>query len=518
MSDVSDVIIGLFSDSFRIISKKETCDVFTIEYQVNNISKNFSKTDDWRKTIINSRDLIEVSFFEEEEEDPISYLSNVKNSWNDFIIDLQNSSFQQGKIKIHIEKKFQNNRLSIYDIESFIEYIKSLSLSQFFAIIDNYFVTLLIFEVQDNYFHNWATNSIAFVGKNSLYNLAGIGSVDRVKRINEARSLCYCEIKKYNFLPEDLFNSELDENNPLQLVFATACILYMYSFIFDYSSIKEDIYEYKLNAFKSLKGQLNVVTLPIINVDIKSRDSIYKVYQWLYLGGNNNDKINIVRNIISLNIDKYTFSLNDSVYDSILSNYKIYEKNNVKQYLQVRNELSKILLDLQAKISSIVDSFINDFKKSILTLVSFFISVMVIRVVSKGDFTGGFTNEIIGLSFVFLIISVGLLYYSRWELTKKVDLYDKQYYQLKNRYKDILSEVELEEIFEECDPKKDRSNASFVTKQKKIYSYLWGGSILLLFIFLLVVLFINNTSFHTLKNFIYISIVQVLRVVLVYFS
>ena len=106
---------------------------------------------------------------------------------------MQNSSFQQGKIKIHIEKKFQNNRLSIYDIESFTEYIKSLSLSQFFAIIDNYFVKLLIFEVQDNYFHNWATSSIAFVSKDSLYNLSGIESVDRVKRINEARSLCYCE-------------------------------------------------------------------------------------------------------------------------------------------------------------------------------------------------------------------------------------------------------------------------------------------------------------------------------------
>ena len=191
------------------------------------------------------------------------------------------------------------------------------------------------------------------------------------------------------------------------------------------------------------------------------------------------------------------------MYDSILSNYKIYEKNNVKQYLQVRNELSKILLDLQAKISSIVDSFINDFKKSILTLVSFFISVMVIRVVSKGDFTGGFTNEIIGLSFVFLIISVGLLCYSRWELTKKVDLYDKQYYQLKNRYKDILSEVELEEIFEECDPKKDKSNTSFVNKQKKIYSYLWGGSILLLSIFLLVILFVNNSvPSYMLKKFV----------------
>ena len=64
-----------------------------------------------------------------------------------------------------------------------------------------------------------------------------------------------------------------------------------------------------------------------------------------------------------------------------------------------------------------------------------------------------------------------------------------------------MSDVELEEIFEECDPKKDKSNTSFVNKQKKIYSYLWGGSILLLFIFLLVVLFINN-SVQFLKKFV----------------
>jgi hypothetical protein len=210
------------------------------------------------------------------------------------------------------------------------------------------------------------------------------------------------------------------------------------------------------------------------------------------LGGNNNDKINIARNIISLNIDKECLSVDPSVFQSVLSNYKIYEKENVRQYLQVRNKVSELLIDLQEKISAIVDSFIGDFKKNILTLVSFFISVVAIRVVSKGDFVGGFTNEIIGLSVVFLLVSIGLLLYSRWELSKKIDLYNKHYHQIEDRYKDVLSAIELERVFEECDPQKDNTNTSFVLKQKKVYTWLWSLSILLLFLFLVAVLLINN--------------------------
>ena len=217
-------------------------------------------------------------------------------------------------------------------------------------------------------------------------------------------------------------------------------------------------------------------------------------------GRNNSDKINIARNIISLNINKDSLRIDSTALNSILSNYKIYEKENVKQYLQVRNKLSELLIDLQEKISAIVDSFISDFKKNILTLVSFFISVVAIKVVSKGDFVGGFTNEIIGLSFVFLLVSIGLLLYSRWELTKKIDLYNKHYRQIKDRYKDVLSTIELEGIFEECDPQKDNTNTSFVLKQKKIYSWLWFLSILLLLLFLIAVLLIKNISICCIIN------------------
>ena len=490
MNDVGDNIIQVFSSSFELISKQETCDEFIAEYQVGALNLSSSENDVIDK--INLRDQIAIHFFEIEEIDSIDYLSSNTNSWSDFISELQMKNFQQGKIQIHIEKRIQNNQLSIYNIDYFTKYLNTLSLSQFMAVLDERFTTSLFFEVQDKCYSEWSTNSIAFIAQDSKYKISGIGNINRDNRINEARNLCYHEIGKYKFLPEDLFCSQYGENHPLQSAFIKACIIYTFSFIFDYSIIKNDIYEYKLNGFRTLSWKINVKQLSSINVDINSCKLIYEIYQWLYLGGNNNDKINIARNIISLNINKECLSIDSSVFESILSNYKIYEKENVKQYLQVRNKISELMIDLQEKISAIVDSFISDFKKNILTLVSFFISVVAIKVVSKGDFVGGFTNEIIGLSFVFLLVSIGLLLYSRWELTKKIDLYNKHYRQIKNRYKDVLSTIELERIFEECDPQNDNTNTSFVLKQKKIYSWLWFLSILLLLLFLVAVILINN--------------------------
>lgn len=490
MNDIGYNIIELFSSSFELISGKETCDAFIAEYQINVLNPSLPEIDIVDN--INCRDQIAIHFFETDDSESISYLSSNPNSWSAFISELQMNNSPKGKIKIHIEKRMQNNQLSIYNIDYFTEYINTLSLSQLMAILDNRFTTSLIFEVQDECYSEWSTSTIAFIAKNSKYDISGIGIINRNNRFNEARNLCYREVKRYKLLPEDLFFPQYDESNSLQCAFIKACMIYTFSFIFDYSIIKNDIYEYKLNGFRTLSGQIDVRQLPCVEINTNSYKSIYEIYQWLYLGGNNSDKINIARNIISLNINKDSLRIDSTALNSILSNYKIYEKENVKQYLQVRNKLSELLIDLQEKISAIVDSFISDFKKNILTLVSFFISVVAIKVVSKGDFVGGFTNEIIGLSFVFLLVSIGLLLYSRWELTQKIDLYNKHYRQIKDRYKDVLSTIELEGIFEECDPQKDNTNTSFVLKQKKIYSWLWFLSILLLLLFLIAVLLIKN--------------------------
>lgn len=490
MNDIGNDIIEIFSSSSELISKKETCDDFIIEYQINTIDKVLPPINVWKN--ISSRDEIAIHFFETEDSDSIDYLSTNRNSWSEFIHELQLKNIQQSKIKIHIEKKSQEGLVSIYDIDSFTKYINSLSLSQFIAVINSFFSNSWGFEIQDENYRQWTTNTIAFLNKNSAMNFHNRGNIDRKNRISDARRLCYSEIEKYNLIPEDFYCSEIDITNPLQTTFFKACMIYMCSFIFDYSIFKNDIYEYKINGFKTLSEQIDIKTISSIKVGINSCKAIYDIYQWIYSGGNSIDKINIARNIISLNIDCMTLQLNPLVFESILSNYKIYEKQNVTQYLEMRNQLSELLINLQEKIMNIIGSFIGDFKKNILTVISFFISVIVIEVVSKGDFTHGFTNEIIGLSLCFLAISIGLLVYSRWELTQNLNLYNKHYNQIKERYKDVLSNIELENIFEECDPQRDDTNTHFVKKQKKYYSILWFLSIMILCKFLLIIYFINN--------------------------
>lgn len=506
MNELCENITKLFSPQLNKLSEKENCEEYVVEYEITSLNSLPNSID---LSNLNTRDSIQIIYYVTAD-DPITYLST-SNNWDEFVKDISNLTTQNGRLKVLISKQQSNNVLSVYNYALFAKYFAELSLSQFLSVISNNFKDSLIFEVQDNKYTSWKSKTIAFISKGDTIVLDGIGNISREKRIEEARGLCFCEMDKYNLLPEDFYCPENQVPDLLYDYFQKVCVLYTCSFVFDYSILKKDSYEYKIFGYKSLNKVVDSLRVSSIVVDIDSRKSYFDIYQWLYLGGNNIDKINIARNIISLNINQDTFALDKSVIDSILSNYKIYEKENVKQYIQVRNKLSEILIDLQGKINTIMDSFISDFKKTLITFISFIISVIVIRVVSKGDFIGGFTNSIIGFSFVLLLIDFGIFLYSKWELKERHKLYQKHYFQLKKRYESLLSDVELDNIFEECDPEKTDTGNSLIKKQVKRYSVLWIISIVLFALFLLVVLFLNSDCqlFHRCGNF-NVNIIKIL--------
>lgn len=487
MNKLCEDIAKLFSSQFNKLSEKENCEEYEIVYETTSLNNLPNRID---LSELNTRDSIQI-IYSVTDDDSVTYLST-SNNWDEFIKDISTLTTTSGQLRILISKQQYNNVLSVYNYALFAKYFAGLSLSQFLSVINNNFNERLVFEIQDDKFASWKTKTIAFIPKGGTVVVDGVGDINRLKRIEEARGLCFCEMDKYNLLPEDFYCPENHVADLLYEHFQKICILLTCFFVFDYSILKKDSYEYKLFGYKSLSKVVNSISVSNINIDTNSRKSYFDIYQWLYLGGNNIDKINIARNIISLNINQDTFALDNSVKDSILSNYRIYEKENVKQYIEVRNKLSEMLIDLQGKINNIMDSFVSDFKKTLITLVSFFISVIVIRVISKGDFIGGFTNSIIGLSFAFLLIDFGIFLYSKWELKEKLSSFQKHYSQIKKRYKELLSDVELDNIFEECDPEKTVKGQSFVEKQTKRYSRLWITSIVILVAFLVVVLFINN--------------------------
>ena len=83
MNDVGDNIIKVFSSSFELLSKQETCNEYIVDYQIGALNLSLHETDITDK--INLRDQIALHFFESDDAESIDYLSSKTNNCNNFI-------------------------------------------------------------------------------------------------------------------------------------------------------------------------------------------------------------------------------------------------------------------------------------------------------------------------------------------------------------------------------------------------------------------------------------------------
>src|SRR5690606_28825237 len=136
------------------------------------------------------------------------------------------------------------------------------------------------------------TNTILLTNKHSDNQIGSLENDIRENRIYSATSLCHWDIEKKFLLPEDLYPKVDEQSNPdLINVFQKTCLLYTTMFVFDYLSIKENTLSYKLNAYKTFVEEIITKKIKDINIEGNSVDLFYKIYQWIYMGGNTNDTI-----------------------------------------------------------------------------------------------------------------------------------------------------------------------------------------------------------------------------------
>lgn len=414
-------------------------------------------------------------------------------------------------IKFIVSKKICDGKLSIYSIHSFSQYLGNGSLYSFLNALNKRLEKSLILVCVNDEIETLKTESISVVSKNTNSDITGI--YERIKYIHLCDGLIHWGAYKLQLLPEDIYPSNC--TNPLYNLFqqASACLLIMY--LFDYITLTNNTLEVKLNGFKTLNYIINTNQLSNINVDKKTIDQFFQVYCWGMSGGYVADKFSIARNILSLNLDSTQILVTSHIIESIKSNFRVYEKENVQQYIRLRNEISNLLIDLQTKINDIAQNFTADFKNNLLVLVSFFSSVIVFGVISDASPFAYFSDHIIILSWCFLFISLLFWRYSYSELNKKTKLFYKHYEQIKNRYKALLDDVELNNIFEDCNPDKYESHQSYIEWQKHKFSILWIASIIILFIGLFVLSIFNDSYIFKIIKIIITNLVCFLKNILI---
>lgn len=488
MNSIFQNIIALFTTSeIDESSIRESYDEVKLKIQCSNGKLPSEEGFKIALVNLNIRDNLHISILQDGEVVE-NYNTSSGDDFNSYI-DKCKTCLSQGDFEIilTIVKENINKTISVYYSEKFIKYLSELSLVFFFEVINKSLGanTNLLFEIQNSNFQEFRTSTIHFQKKGDAPNFVNISS--REKKLSQIKNLCHCNIlTKYQFIPDDFYPTKESDSLTLNNLFKKISTLYSAIFLFDVFSIEsDDIVEYKLNGYKTLNQRMKVS-----EVDTASFEIYYQIYSWAYDSGNIIDKIGLSRNIISLNLDFKSLKLFDTTFSAIQSSYKIYQKENIKQYIEVRNKISDQLLELQNKADRIVDNFISDYKKSIFTVVSFFISVLVIRVVTKGDFIGGFSLEVTLLSLAFLLISSIVLFFTRREVNKQIDRYKKYYENLKSRYTDLLHESDIDRILNHDIDFND--NKLFIEQKRDDYTKIWIASLIILFLVITTLHFINN--------------------------
>lgn len=488
MSNILQNIISLFS-SVQIDTSYIEENYSELKVQVHCNNGKIPSKKEFLETIdeINTRDSLHISLLQDD--DVVENFSTTENeNFEDYISICKTClTSEEFDIIITITKNYKKQKISVYYPNIFFRYLSNLHFRYFLDVISNSLNggRFIIFEIQDNSFSEYSTKIVKFCPLNG--DTINDESGKDTERLEKIKNICHCSIiSNYQFIPDDFFPQTISENPILENIFSKISLLYSIVFLFDIINI--DItseIEYKLSGYRTINQKIN-----ISNLHIYSYKLYYEIYSWVYEGGNIIDKIGLARNIISLNLDKENLRLSESTFDAIRSGYKIYQKENIKQYIEIRNKISDQLIELQNKADKIVDGFIGDFKKSSFTVVSFFITVIAIRVVSKGDFSGGFTVEVTFLSLGFLLISLCFMFFARWEISKQMERYEKFYQHLKERYEDLLDKSDIKRILN--NDKDFNSNKQFIKNKLSSYTILWVLSLTILFIIVILLFCINH--------------------------
>lgn len=173
-----------------------------------------------------------------------------------------------------------------------------------------------------------------------------------------------------------------------------------------------------------------------------------------------------------------------------MSAYKVYEKQNIKQYIEIRNKLSDQLIDYNKRANTIVEGFASTFQKSALSVLTLFSSIVAIKLLGSSAPSNNFVIYGSVFSFIILFISLAYMIIARYDTFSQRDRYKSSYLNFKERYTDLLNEEDIQRILN--NDKEFNEDILFISKKIRNYTYLW--IIVLILIFIIVIYYLINET------------------------
>ncbi len=351
-------------------------------------------------------------------------------------------------LTVTITKRLKEGEVTLYSPPLFLTHLGTLSIGDRLGVFNAFLKSGVVKLVCDAPLDRFGSRTITFVadGKPTEPH----DPIDRkpilAKRDDVAH---FVEGANYELVPEDFNLIELGSDKLWQRMFQELTNVLAVAFTADHTTFTKD-YElnFKINGYKTLAGSFNSGDLAGANWA-----AAFKIYQWTYQGGSISDKVGLLRNVLSLNLDSNGRPRYDNdAYESVLSGFAIYLKRNVEQYIETKNKLSDFLQNLSKEAVGNVGEYTDALKGTLGALITFFISTMILSAIGGKGLSGIFTTDITYLTYAFLAGSVVYLGLSLLILNRERKTIEGNYASLKGQYADILDPADLNRIFQSDQP------------------------------------------------------------------
>lgn len=475
---IADHIVGSFSPTAILLSHEESNNEVFSKFEAETFKTDTQKLSESLQKI-HPRDSFEIEVFYKHTETPSRLIS--RSGIQDFIESLESNAQdieedEKFTIKVKIYKRVTNNRKSIYSIADIVNYWSKGTPYDTLKKLQDLGASCTEFE-SDDILESTHTSLFSFFPKNNYDSRVA-------KQVNHSQVLLLRE-KHINFthghelliIPEDLKLTN-NHNEDLSAFFRPALALLSLIHIADHTRIDNNLgIEIKLSGYKSISQNITAFS----DINKEGAEDIFDIYSWVYSESKISDKIGLARNLISIHIKNGDItSIQPGCLSSLHSNYQIYLKDNLKQYIETKNKITDAIQKSSDKASDMVKQVGTYFRASVFSIYSFFLTIFLLRAINKETLELHISSSLYMIFIFFLVISVSIFFYAQSEFKQEKNRFIKNYDSLKSRYKDLIAESDLKIILQ--NDNEHISDLAFINETFKRTSELWISLLSLMFI------------------------------------
>lgn len=375
----------------------------------------------------------------------------------------QCESGDSAKIKIHINKNFSdNNILSIYSFDKFWEYYGNnlnTAISFFSDCLKKH--PYLRFDVFDKPV-KLLTASIGFCSKDDNWTteFSRDEALEKCENVSQ-----FFNRTNISLTPKDF--EILQSSGEIQIaeqVFRKLETLFSVLHLADTSYIMDK------KVYIQFSAEYTRINYPLESQT--ANQAICDIFKWAYNEENAIDKFVIARNVIGAkckNINEL-FLNDNSMLNSIKSNYTIFQRKTTQQYIEMKKDISNFIVGSSQQMQEIIRGLADGLKNNFIAVMMFFITTILTdsldwdTLFSSGKISDDLCHVIILILFaslVYLVVSV-IVTISKWRF------YKSDYDRLKENYSTLLNPEDINEAFN------DDKNLKTIKKRTIVISIIIG--------------------------------------------